>query len=449
MTEHKGIIAWFTQNPVAANLLMVSLIILGLVSMNDIRKEAFPSMEPRFITISMVYDSGDAEQAEEGIAIKIENALEALPGIKRITSTSHANGSTVQVEKETEYDLDVLFTDIKAEVDSIYNFPSDAEKPVIEKARRQQHAIWVQLYGDVDHSTLQYLGEQLERDLLAKPDIRDVNASSFIDPMISVEIDEAKLQAYGLSLSSVSEVINQESNTALTTSLRNKEKVIRLKASEQAYYAKDFADIPLITHSTGVVLTVGDIAKVTDIFADDSYKLSRYNGKNGYGIQVMMDEYGDITSMVKQAHEVVETWHQKGLLPEDVELETWYDKSIMITERLSLLTNNALMGVALVFITLALFLNLRVAFWVAAGLPFIFFGTLYFMTGNYTDMTLNEMTTFGFIMALGIVVDDAVVIGESVYSTRKKHGDTVDNTILGTHKAVSYTHLTLPTNREV
>lgn len=434
MTEHKGMIAWFTQNPVAANLLMVSLIVLGLVSMNDIRKEAFPSMEPRFITISMVYDSGDAEQAEEGIAIKIENALEALPGIKRITSTSHANGSTVQVEKETEYDLDVLFTDIKAEVDSIYNFPSDAEKPVIEKARRQQHAIWVQLYGDVDHSTLQYLGEQLERDLLAKPDIRDVNASSFIDPMISVEIDEAKLQAYGLSLSSVSEIINQESNTALTTSLRNKEKVIRLKASEQAYYAKDFADIPLITHSTGVVLTVGDIAKVTDIFADDSYKLSRYNGKNGYGIQVMMDEYGDITSMVKQAHEVVETWHQKGLLPEDVELETWYDKSIMITERLSLLTNNALMGVALVFITLALFLNLRVAFWVAAGLPFIFFGTLYFMTGNYTDMTLNEMTTFGFIMALGIVVDDAVVIGESVYSTRKQHGDTVDNTILGTHK---------------
>lgn len=434
MTEHKGIIAWFTQNPVAANLLMVSLIILGLVSMNDIRKEAFPSMEPRFITISMVYDSGDAEQAEEGIAIKIENALEALPGIKRITSTSLANGSTVQVEKETEYDLDVLFTDIKAEVDSIYNFPSDAEKPVIEKARRQQHAIWVQLYGDVDHSTLQYLGEQLERDLLAKSDIRDVNASIFIDPMISVEIDEAKLQAYGLSLSSVSEVINQESNTALTTSLRNKEKVIRLKASEQAYYAKDFADIPLITHSNGVVLTVGDIAKVTDIFADDSYKLSRYNGKNGYGIQVMMDEYGDITSMVKQAHEVVEAWHQKGLLPEDVELETWYDKSIMITERLSLLTNNALMGVALVFITLALFLNLRVAFWVAAGLPFIFFGTLYFMTGNYTDMTLNEMTTFGFIMALGIVVDDAVVIGESVYSTRKQHGDTVDNTILGTHK---------------
>lgn len=434
MTNKKGIIAWFAQNSVAANLLMVSLIILGLVSMGDIRKEAFPSMEPRFVTISMTYESGDAEQAEEGIAIKIENALEAIPGIKRITSTSSANGATVQVEKETEYDLDVLFDDIKTEVDSISNFPSDAENPVIDKARRQEHAIWVQLYGDTDHATLQYLGEQLERDLLATDAIREVSAGSFIDPMMSIEIDEAKLQAYGLTLSDVAAAVNEESNTALTTSLRNKEKVIRLKASEQAYYAKDFASIPLVTSSNGVILTVGDVATVTDMFADDSYNLSRYNGKNGYGIQVLMDEYGDVTKMVEQAHEVVDEWHEKGLLPQGVEIETWYDKSTLITERLTLLTNNALMGIALVFVTLALFLNLRVAFWVAAGLPFIFFGTLYFMTDSYTNMTLNEMTTFGFIMALGIVVDDAVVVGESVYSTRKQYGDTLQNTILGTHK---------------
>jgi multidrug efflux pump subunit AcrB len=434
VNQHKGIIAWFANNSVAANLLMVSLIVLGLVSMNDIRKEAFPSMDPRFVTISMVYESGDAEQAEEGIAIKIENALEAIPGIKRITSTSNANGSSVQVEKETEYDLDVLFNDIKTEVDSISNFPSDAENAVITKARRQEHAIWVQLYGDASHATLQYLGQQLERDLLAKADIREVDAANFIDPMMSIEIDEAKLQAYGLTLSDVADVINQESNTALTTSLRNQEKVIRLKASEQAYYAGDFAKIPLITSDNGVILTVGDVATVTDMFADDSFVMSRYNGENGYGIQILMDEYGDITKMVAQAHEVVQQWHERGLLPEGVELETWYDKSTLITERLALLTSNAAMGIVLVFITLALFLNLRVAFWVAAGLPFIFFGTLYFMTDSYTGMTLNEMTTFGFIMALGIVVDDAVVVGESVYATRRRYGDTLANTIAGTHK---------------
>ncbi|RUP78753.1 acriflavine resistance protein B [Alteromonas sp. KS69] len=434
MNSHKGIIAWFAQNSVASNLLMVGLIVLGMVSYGDIRKEAFPSMEPRFVTISMTYESGDAEQAEEGIAIKIENALEAVPGIKRITSTSNSNGASVQVEKETDYDLDTLFNDIKTEVDSISNLPSDAENAIIDKATRDEHVIWVQLYGDASHAELQYLGEQLERDLLAQDDIRDVNAGSFIDPMMSIEIDEAKLQAYGLTLSDVASRINEESSTALTTSLRNQEKVIRLKASEQAYYAGDFAKIPLVTSADGTVLMVGDVAEINDTFADDSYSLARYNGQNGYGLQVLMDKYGDVTDMVAQAHAVVDSWHERGLLPEGVQLETWYDRSTLITERLDLLTSNALMGIVLVFITLAVFLNLRVAFWVAAGLPFIFFGTLYFMTDSYTGMTLNEMTTFGFIMALGIVVDDAVVVGESVYSTRRRYGDTLANTIEGTRK---------------
>ncbi|MBZ2161361.1 efflux RND transporter permease subunit [Alteromonas stellipolaris] len=434
MNSHKGIIAWFAQNSVAANLLMVGLIILGMVSYGDIRKEAFPSMDPRFVTISMVYDSGDAEQAEEGIAIKIENALETVPGIKRITSTSNSSGANVRVEKETDYDLDVLFDDIKNEVDSISNLPSDAENAIIDKATRDEHVIWVQLYGDASHAELQYLGEQLERDLLAQDDIRDVDSASFIDPMMSIEIDEAKLQAYGLTLSDVADRINEESSTALTTSLRNEQKVIRLKASEQAYYAADFAKIPLVTSDDGTVLTVSDIAEVSDIFADDSYSLARYNGQNGYGLQILMDKYGDVTDMVAQAHAVVDDWHERGLLPEGVELETWYDRSTLITERLDLLTSNALMGIVLVFITLAIFLNLRVAFWVAAGLPFIFFGALYFMTDSYTGMTLNEMTTFGFIMALGIVVDDAVVVGESVYSTRQRYGDTLANTIEGTRK---------------
>jgi multidrug efflux pump subunit AcrB len=434
MNSHKGIIAWFAQNSVASNLLMVGLIVLGMVSYGDIRKEAFPSMEPRFVSISMTYESGDAEQAEEGIAIKIENALETVPGIKRITSTSNANSANVQVEKETDYDLDVMFNDIKTEVDSISNLPSDAENAIIDKATRDEHVIWVQLYGDASHAELQYLGKQLERDLLAQDDIRDVSAASFIDPMMSIEIDEAKLQAYGLTLSDVASRINQESSTSLTTSLRNQEKVIRLKASEQAYYAGDFAKIPLVTSADGAVLTVDDVAEVTDTFADDSYSLARYNGQNGYGLQVLMDKYGDVTDMVAQAHAVVDSWHERGLLPEGVQLETWYDRSTLITERLDLLTNNALMGIVLVFITLAVFLNLRVAFWVAAGLPFIFFGTLYFMTDSYTGMTLNEMTTFGFIMALGIVVDDAVVVGESVYSTRRRYGDTLANTIEGTRK---------------
>ncbi|MGY8875523.1 MAG: efflux RND transporter permease subunit, partial [Pseudoalteromonas sp.] len=152
------------------------------------------------------------------------------------------------------------------------------------------------------------------------------------------------------------------------------------------------------------------------------------------GVEILMGDNSDITTIVEQANSVIDKWHESGLLPQNVELESWHDKSTMITERLSLLTKNAVTGIIMVFVILAIFLNVRVALWVAGGLPFVFFGTLYFMTDGYTALTINEMTTFGFIMALGIVVDDAVVVGESIYTTRKKHGDTLNNTVLGTMK---------------
>ncbi|QHJ13062.1 Multidrug/solvent efflux pump membrane transporter MepB [Paraglaciecola mesophila] len=430
----QGTIAWFANNSVAANLLLVSMIVLGIMSLSTLRKEAFPSLEPDTISVSVVYDSGDALQAEEGIALKIEEALETVPGIKRITSTSDASGSHVSIEKKTDYSLDALLTDVKNQVDAINNFPVDAEQPVIDKARRQDHALTIELYGDTDRHTLQSLGETLKADLLAQSGISDVEQSGVLDPMMSIEIDEGKLQAYGLTISDVSDVINQESSSPLSTSLRDSSKIIRLKAADQAYWLQDFANIVLLTTSTGSQLTLGDVARVTDSFAEDANSLGRYNQQNAVAIEILMDDNSDITAIVEQAHSVIDSWHERGLLPQNVELTSWYDQSTLITERLSLLTTNAVSGIIMVFIILAIFLNVRVALWVAGGLPFVFFGTMYFMTDTYAGLTINEMTTFGFIMALGIVVDDAVVIGESIYTTRRQQGDTLNNTILGTMK---------------
>jgi multidrug efflux pump subunit AcrB len=429
-----GVISWFAHNPVAANLLLISVIAMGIMSLSTIRKEAFPSLEPDTISVSIVYDSGDALQAEEGLALKIEEALETVPGIKRITSTSNASGSRVSIEKMTDYSLDELLTDVKNQVDAINNFPSDAEAPIIDKARRQDHALTLELFGDADRHTLQVLGEQLKADLLAKSGINDVEQTGVLDPMMSIEIDEGKLQAYGLTITDVSNVINSESSSPLSTSLRDSNKIFRLKAADQAYWQNDFANIVLLTTSSGAQLKLGDVATVTDTFAEDTNSLARYNQKNAVGFEILMDENSDITSIVSQAHEVIDNWHVRGLLPKNVELESWYDKSTLITERLSLLTQNAVTGIAMVFVILAVFLNVRVALWVAGGLPFVFFGTIYFMTDSFTALTINEMTTFGFIMALGIVVDDAVVIGESIYTTRKTGGDTIHNTIKGTMK---------------
>ncbi|WP_024611961.1 efflux RND transporter permease subunit [Pseudoalteromonas sp. TB64] len=429
-----GIINWFANNSVAANLLLISVIVMGIMSLSTLRKEAFPSLEPDTVSVSVVYDSGDALQAEEGIALKIEEALETVQGIKRITSTSDASGSHISIEKETDYSLDELLFDVKNQVDAINNFPVDAEQPVIDKARRQDHALTLQLFGDADRHTLQNLGEKLKADLLAQSGITDVTQSGVLDPMMSVEIDEGKLQAYGLTISDISEVINNESSSPLSTSLRDSSKIIRLKAADQAYWQRDFANIVLLTTASGAQIKLGDVAIVSDSFSEDNNSLSRYNQQNAVGVEILMGDTSDIITIVEQANNVIKTWHESGLLPQNVELESWNDKSTMITERLSLLTKNAVTGIIMVFVILAIFLNVRVALWVAGGLPFVFFGTLYFMTDGYTALTINEMTTFGFIMALGIVVDDAVVVGESIYTTRKKHGDTINNTVLGTMK---------------
>jgi multidrug efflux pump subunit AcrB len=438
-STHSGAIAWFARNSVAANLLLIAMIIVGLFSLGSLRKEAFPSLEPDRVTVSVTYDSGDPVLAEEGIAIKIEDALETVPGIKRITSTSNANGSSVIIEKTSAYDLDTLLTDIKTNVDAIYNFPSEAEKPVIDKMRMQDHALWIEIYGDADRATLQALAEQLKSDLLSQSAIHDLEIKAKAEPMISIEIDEAKLQAYGLTFASVASAVNAESSASISTSLYNDDKTVRLKVSQQAYQLDDFMAIPVITNSQGSLITLGDIATIKDGFADDTFVLSRYNQANSSAIEIVMDENGDIVDIVEQAKQVVEKWRSSNVLPDNVSIATWHDKSTLIIERLSLLVKNALSGIALVFIILALFLNLRVAFWVAAGLPFVFFGTLFFMSNTFAGLSLNEMTTFGFIMALGIVVDDAVVVGESVYSTRQKYGDNIDNTIKGTLKVATPT----------
>ncbi|MCG7531908.1 efflux RND transporter permease subunit [Psychrobium sp. MM17-31] len=433
-SPQRGIIAWFAGNSVAANLLMISVIVLGLLSFNQLRKEAFPPWATDSISISMTYDSGDAKLSEEGIAIKIEEALATVQGIKRVTSTSNAGGANVTVESKSSYDLDILLRDVKAKVDAIYSFPGDAEKPVIAKQTSLEHAYSIKIYGNSDRRSLQAIAERLKVDLLAESSISNVSIKGKAEPMMSIELDEQKLQAYGLSFSDVANIVNNESSTGISTSLRNQDKVVRLKVAEQAYLQQEFANLPLQTLSDGSIVRLGDVATVSDEFSDSTFVVGRYNGMPGIGVEINVDESGDVLKIIEQADKVVASWQESALLPQGVSIETWNDGGALIRDRLALLIKNALSGIALVFIVLAIFLNLRVAFWVTAGLPFIFCGTLFFMTGNFTGMSINEMTTFGFILALGIVVDDAVVVGESIYATRKAQGDTLQSTIAGTNK---------------
>jgi multidrug efflux pump subunit AcrB len=432
--QNRGIIAWFAENSVAANLLMILVVLLGILEMGSLRKEAFPSREPDSITVSVSYDSGSAKQSEEGLAIKIEDQLENVIGIKTLTSTSTGSGVTITIEKQSDYDLDLLLKDVKTKIDAISTFPSDAKNPVIEKSVREEHAIWIQLFGNSDRHSLQYIANQLKTDLLGQDNISQVDISGWLDPMISIEIDEAQLQAYGLSLSDVEQAINNGSSNTMTAVIKNKQTYLQLKASEQAYLKEEFANIPLITTTSGLNITLGDITQITDTYDEDTSVLSRFQGQDSIALQVITTGQDDISDSVEDAKQVVDDWIARHKLPSGMQVSTWYDRSINIEQRLNLLIKNAITGIALVFILLALFLNLTVAFWVALGLPFVFFGTLYFMGDSYVGLSLNEFTTFGFLLALGIVVDDAVVVGESIYSERAKHGDSLSSTIKGTLK---------------
>lgn len=427
----RGIIAWFTNNPVAANLMMLMVMLLGLYSLSNLRQEAMPSLAPSDITISVTYEVGSAEEASRSIAEKIEDALKSVPGIKHITSESTAMGSTVTVERTSGYDLDRLMRDVKAKVDAVNDLPSDADNPVVEEQTRQDHALSIALYGHADQQTLQTLAEKLRRDLLTKPGISQVDLSGTKDKMVSVEVDEAALQSYNLSLSDISDAISANSGVALTASVRGKRNNLNIKASDQLYYASQFADIPVKTLANGARLKLGQIATVTDGFDDRKASLLRFQGLPSVGLQITMTSTNDISHAVKQAMQVIDEWKEDSRLPTNVQLTTWYDKSQIIKDRLNLLLSNAGQGILFVFIALALFLNIRVAFWVSAGLPFIFLGTLFMMNDSLLGLTLNSITTFGFILALGIVVDDAVVIGESVYTTRSREGDTLLSTIKG------------------
>lgn len=432
INQHKGIIPWFANNPVAANLLLILMITLGVINMGSINKEAFPSLSPNRVSISVSNDSGSAKENEEGIAIPIEQALQGTSGIKNITTTSKASSTSVSIEMIDGYDIDTLMDDIKDEVDQITSFPDNADPAVVSKAVREEHSIWIQLYGEADRRTLQKLTAELESDLLANEDISATSISGWLDPTMMVEVDKNKLESYDLTLTDIASAINAESSTAKIATLRNEDIYLSISASEQAYIKSQFLQTPIKTNDNGGKLLLSDIANIRDVFDEDEFVLSRFNRQNSLAIQVLTKGTSDISNSVIAAKSVIQDWQDSGRLPPDVTLGTWYDRSESINERLELMVENAVTGIFLVFVLLAIFLNITVAFWVAMGLPFIFFGTLFFMGTESIGLTLNMFTTFGFIMALGIVVDDAVVVGESIYTVRSKEGDTLGSTIKGT-----------------
>lgn len=426
-----GMTAWFTRNPVAANLLVLLVVVGGLFTLAGIRIEGFPTIPPSYIVVQISYPGANADQVDDGISRKVEKSLEGVAGVKKVISLSEEGGSEILVEKESGYDMIRLLNDIKTRVEGVSNFPEKAEKPVINVDEFKDFVLLVQVYGNVDEKTLQTSARLVEEELQSDPKISKIESFGRKNPEIRIEMDSDKLKAYGVSFEQVRELIAQNSIEYGFGKLRSKESLITLRADSKLKNYEDFINLPLLSAQDGGRVYLRDVAKVVDGY-EESDSMAVYQGMNSVGIVLYTSSKGHLLEVSKAAYKVVDKL--KAQLPKEIKLDIWADYSVYMKNRLALLQSNAWQGLLIVFIILALFLDLKLAFWVAAGIPFSIAGTVALMGDSFLGYSLNDVTTFGIIIVLGILVDDAVVVSESVFEQRQICFDPVEGTIRGVHK---------------
>lgn len=424
------LIAWFARNDVAANILMVSIVIAGLYTLkNKIPVDLFPEFEINTIEVNMSLPGASPEEVEEGLTIRIEEALQDLDGIRQLTSNSSEGNSRVTVEIEDGYILQDLLDLIKVKVDAINNFPVESERPLVTTPQRRFEAIGVMLYGDYDPVTLRRISEDIRDELVSLPDVSQATVDNSLQYEISIEIPEWALRKYDLTLEQVASALRANSQDISAGNLKTEGGEIFVRSLGQAYRASDYAQLPIVTSQDGSLIRLGDIASLRDAFEETPLR-TRFNGVPAIEIEVFRtgsQSIIDVTSAVKNYIEV-----KQSELPNGLEITYWRDRSKVIKARLATLSKSAWQGALLVIILLALFLRPAVAFWVCLGIPMCFMGA--FLLMPLFDISLNLMSLFAFILVLGIVVDDAIVTGENVYAHMRDGKDPLKAAIEGTQE---------------
>lgn len=432
----KGLTSWFIRNPVAANLMMMLILIGGFFTVKSIRIEGFPKLPADTVTIQTTFGEGYATQIDEQITQKIEKALEGLDGVKNIRSTSMDGISVIEVQKNESHKLQKLLDDVRICVNGIADLPNAADKPVITRNEFDFPALFIQLYGDTDPKTLQELSRKLKYKLLEQPEISRLQIWGQKAQEIKIEVLPSTLEKYDFSIEDIVGRIRQSSLMFETGTLKTKGGDISVRADNQAYYKQDYAEIPIIEQADGVKILLGDIATIIDGY-HESDVLVRFNGKSSVGMQILIGRKENLLMIADVAKEAIADFDKQ--LPPEINISIWGDSSDYISERLELLQSNAFQGLLLVAFLLALFLNVKLTFWVAMGIPISVAGAIATMGTRWIDYSLNDMTTFGLIIALGILVDDAVVVGESVFTEREKEKDPIIGTEKGVHRVATAT----------
>ena len=431
ISSEKGIIAWFASNHVAANLLMFLIIAFGIVSAVTIRKQTTPDFELNTIQIRVPYPGAAPQEVEEGVVIKVEEAIQDLDGIVEIKSVAREGRGTVTAEVATSADIILVLSEIKTRVDAIQTFPGLAEKPIIYKQEVPIHVVFVSVYGDLDDFARKRITQQIRDELMAIPSVNEVQYLGERDYEISIEVSEHVLRQYGLTMSEISEAVRQSSLDLPGGAINTAGGDILLRTEGQVYTGQEFAGLVLRTFPDGTRLTLGEVAEINDGFVEGE-GFGRFNGQPTGILRVLASGGQNELVTAAAVNEYIEK--KVGSLPDGVFMESWVNRSHYLEGRLELMTTNMFQGAVLVFLILTLFLRLKVAFWVIVGIPITFLGAIWLMPYGPWPVTINMISLFGFILVLGIVVDDAIIIGESVYTKIRADGHTLDNVVRGAQK---------------
>lgn len=410
----KKIVTIFVKYPFYANMVIAIIVLSGLIGFFNLKKSFFPERAARDITVSITYPGASPKEMEEALTVRIEEAIRGIVGIKEVNSTSSENFASVRITTTGEYDLDETLTEVKNAVDSISSFPVDAEKPIVFKQRSITRAMFMGLSGDVDLLTLKKHAQKIESDLLRSGVISQVSIFGYPSLEISVEVTEQNLLRYNMTFDTIAQAISNNNRDISAGLIKSKEEEILIRSRSRSVNPDKIGNIVLRANPDGSQLRIRDIATVKTKFADVSQS-SFMNGKQAVYFQVSKLPEEDLEDISNYVNEYVEDFNAKGL---GVKLAVTFDFLTMLKSRLNLLYTNGGLGLLLVIISLGLFLNLRLSFWVAWGIPASFMAM--FLVAASAGVTINMISLFGMILVIGILVDDGIVIAENIYTHFEK-----------------------------
>ena len=413
--SYTGPIAWMARNHVAANLVMLIFVVGGFIASTRVKQEVMPEFATDIILVSVPYPGASPAEVEQGIILSIEDQVRSIDGVKKVTSTARESHGSIVVELLTGADASKALQDVKNGVDSILSFPEESEKPVVSLIELRNQVVTLMVYGDQAEQTLRDLAEQIRDELLQRPDITLVELGAVRPLEIAIEVSQQNLRAHNLTLGRIAREVREAAVELPAGGLKAAGGEILLRTQERRDFASEYANIPVASSPNGSRITVGDIATIKDGFEDWDFE-SYYNTHPAVQVNVFRVARETPQSVSASVHAYLEEIRPR--LPAGINLAVWNDSSEIYRDRMSLLLKNAFLGLCLVLLLLGLFLDPKLAFWVTLGIPISIMGA--FLLLPFSGASINMISLFAFIITLGIIVDDAVVVGENIYEKRQK-----------------------------